>query len=93
LSRPKLIKLLKNKHSSLKKSQLETIVDTFFHSIEDALKENRSVEIRGFGVFFNKEIREKYSARNPKTGELIYVPKKNKVRFRPSKKFKQFLNQ
>ncbi len=93
MSRPKLIKLLKNKHSSLKKSQLETIVDTFFHSIEDALKENRSVEIRGFGVFFNKEIREKYSARNPKTGELIYVPKKNKVRFRPSKKFKQFLNQ
>ena len=93
MSRPKLIKLLKNKHPSLKKSQLETIVDTFFHSIANALKENQSVEIRGFGAFFTKAIKEKYSARNPKTGELIYVPKKNKVRFRPSKKFKQFLNQ
>ena len=31
--------------------------------------------------------------KNPKTGELIYIPKKNKVRFRASKKFKEFLNQ
>jgi len=93
LSRPELIKLLKNKHSKLNKNQLETIIYTFFESIESALKEKKSVELRGFGTFFVKEIKEKYSARNPKTGELIYVPKKNKVRFRTSKKFKQFLNQ
>ncbi len=55
--------------------------------------EKKSVELRGFGTFFIKEINEKYSARNPKTGELIYVPKKNKVRFRASKKLKTFLNQ
>ena len=30
---------------------------------------------------------------NPKTGEVIYIPKKNKIRFRVSKKFKEFLNQ
>ena len=72
---------------------METAIDTFFESIEGALKERRQVELRGFGTFFVKEIKEKYSARNPKTGELIYVPKKNKVRFRTSKKFKQFLNQ
>ena len=53
----------------------------------------RPIELRGFGTFFIKEIKEKYSARNPKTGELIYVPKKNKVRFRGSKQFKEFLNQ
>ena len=35
---------------------------------------------------FIKSIKEKYSARNPKTGELVYVPKKKKVRFRASKK-------
>ena len=69
------------------------VIDIFFKSIENALKEKRSVELRGFGTFFVKEIKEKFSARNPKTGELIYVPKKNKVRFRTSKKFKQFINQ
>jgi len=93
LSRPELIKLLKKKHPKLNKLQLETIIDVFFQSIGEALKKKRSIELRGFGTFFIKEIKEKYSARNPKTGELIYVPKKNKVRFRTSKKFKQFLNQ
>jgi len=69
------------------------IVDTFFQSIENALKEKKSIELRGFGTFFMKEIREKHSGRNPKTGELIYIPKKNKVRFRASKQLKEFLNQ
>jgi integration host factor subunit beta len=92
LSRPKLINKLKTKYPKLNKSQLEIIVDTFFGSIEDALIKKKSVELRGFGTFFIKEIKEKYTARNPKTGEVIYVPKKNKVRFRASKKFKKFLN-
>ena len=88
-----LIRELKKKHPKLNKPQLEIVIDTFFQSIQEALMKKKSIELRGFGTFFIKEIKEKYSARNPKTGELIYVPKKNKVRFRASKKFKEFLNQ
>ena len=66
--------------------------NTIQQSIEIALKQNRNIELRGFGTFFIKKIKEKYSARNPKTGELIYVPEKNKVRFRASKKLKDFIN-
>ncbi len=91
MSQSKLIKLLKNKYPKLTKIQLETSVNTFFKSIENALKKKKSVELRGFGTFFIKEIKENYSARNPKTGELIYVPKKNKVRFKSSKIFKDYL--
>ena len=93
MSRPELIKKLKIKHPKLNKSQLETVIDTFFQSIKNALEEKKSIELRDFGTFFVKEIKEKYSARNPKTGELIYVPKRNKIRFKASKKFKEFLNQ
>ncbi len=93
MSRPELIKLLKKKHPKLNKPQLTTILDSFFKSIEDALMNKRSIELRGFGTFFVKEIKQKYSARNPKTGELIYVPKKNKVRFKASKQLKEFINQ
>ena len=93
MSRPELIKQLKLKHPKLNILQLETIIDTFFQSIEDALKEKKSVFLRGFGTFFIKEIKEKYSARDPRNGKLIYVPKKNKVRFRACKKFKEFVNQ
>ena len=90
MSRPEIIKKLKIKHPKLNKSQLETVIDTFFQSIEDSLKEKKSVFLRGFGTFFIKKIKEKYSARDPRNGKLIYVPKKNKIRFRASKKFKDF---
>ena len=93
MSRPEIIYQLKAKHPKLNRLQIEKIVDIFFESIGTALKEKKTVELRGFGTFFNRKIKEKYSARNPKTGELIYVPKKNKVRFRASKKFKEFVNQ
>ena len=79
MSRPNLIKLLKKNYPSLNKEQLTIIVDTFFQSIKDALIEKKSVEIRSFGTFFVKEIKEKFSARNPRTGEIIYVPKKIKL--------------
>ena len=93
MSRPDLIKKLKTKHPKLNKLQLESIIDTFFQSIEDSLKEKKSIFLRGFGTFFVKEIKEKYSARDPRNGKLIYVPKKNKIRFKASKKFNKFLNQ
>ena len=93
MSRPKIIKQLKEKNPQLNQSDLEVIIDTFSESVENALKNGQNVELRNFGTFFVKKIKEKYSARNPKTGELIYVPEKNKVRFRSSKKLKKFINQ
>ena len=93
MSRPKLIKYLKSKNPSLKKSELEAVVDEFCDSLSNALLENKNIELRDFGTFFVKRIKEKYSARNPKTGELIYVPAKNKVRFKSSKRLKKFLNE
>ena len=92
MSKPEIIRSLKKKYNKLTKPQLELIVDTFFNSIQDSLKSKKNVELRGFGSFYVKEISEKFSARNPKTGKLIYVPKKSKVRFRVSKKFKEFIN-
>ena len=93
MSRPELIKQLKLKNPKLSRYDLETVIDIFCNEIERALKNGRKVELRGFGTFFVKKIKEKYSARNPKTGELIYVPEKNKVRFRASKKLKKLINE
>ncbi len=93
MSRPELIKKLKIKHPKLNKSQLESIIDTFFESIVQALRKGKNVEIRGLGKFYVKEIKENHNSRNPKTNELIYVPKRNKVRFRGAKQFKEFINQ
>ena len=92
MSRPSLIKHLKEKNPNLNQSDLEDIIDIFCESIEKALLDGKNVEIRGFGTFFIKRIKAKYSARNPKTSEIIYVPEKNKVRFRASKKLLELIN-
>ena len=93
MSRPELIKQLKKKNPKLNRSDLEDVIDNFSENIEKALTDGRKIELRGFGTFFIKKIKEKYSARNPKTGELIYVPEKNSVRFKASKKLKKLINQ
>ena len=93
MSRPELIKQLKLKNKNLTRSDLEILIDVICKSIEDSLKNGKVVEIRRFGTFFIKKIKEKYSARNPKTKELIYVPEKNKVWFRASKFLKKLINE
>jgi len=92
LSKPKLIERLKNKRPELTKADSEEVIKVFSECIEKALVEGKGLELRGFGTFFLKRIKEKYSARNPKTGELIYIPEKNKIRFKASKKLKEILN-
>ena len=49
------------------------------------------VKISSFGTFIVRNKKERVG-RNPKTGEIIYVPKKNKIRFRASKKLKEIIN-
>ena len=93
MSRSKLIRKLKEKNPNLSQIEIELILDNFSESIEKSLLNNKKVELRGFGTFFLKKIKEKFGSRNPKTGEIIYVPEKNKVRFRASKKLKDFINQ
>ena len=93
MSRPKLIKQLITKNSKLNRSEIETVIEIFSNNIIKALKNGKKIELRGFGTFFVKKIKENYSARNPKTGELIYVPEKNKVRFKASKSLKKKINE
>ena len=92
MSKPKIIKDLKTKNPKIKSEDLEKIFDLFLEEIIETLLNKKSIEIRSFGTFFVKEIKEKKQARNPKTGENIYVPKRNKIRFRASKKLKELIN-
>ena len=92
MSRPLIIKKIKEKNPELNNLDIEDILDIFCDNIKRVLVTGNKVELRGFGTFFVSKIKEKYSARNPKTGEIIYVPEKNKVRFRPSKKLKKLIN-
>ena len=92
MSKKEIIRKLIERHTAIGSKNLERILDIFFKEITKSLINKKSVEIRSLGSFFIKEISEKKEARNPKTGEIIYVPKKNKVRFRASKRLKELIN-
>ena len=66
----------------------EGAVYIFFDNIKQALSAGDKVEIRGFGSFLLKSYNA-YTGRNPKTGEKVYVPKKELPFFRAGKDLRQ----
>ena len=92
MSRQRLIKQLKQKNSSLNHSELESVIEIFTKSILTAFKNGKNVELRGFGRWYLKRLKENFNARNPSTNELIYKPERIKVRFKSSKKLNQIIN-
>ena len=74
------------------KKILEIILEDILDIIVKSLKSNKKVKISNFGTF---EIRYKKErkGRNPKTKEVKIISSRNVVLFKPSKDFKQFINQ
>ena len=70
----------------------ENLIEEFFSLIVLTLKEKKSVKITKFGTF---SIRSKKSriGRNPKTKESKVISERDVVLFKPSKEFKEFINQ
>jgi nucleoid DNA-binding protein len=67
-------------------TQLQTkeIVQKTFNAIVEALVEEGRIELRNFGVFEVKR-RAARKARNPRTGDKVFVPEKFVVTFKPGK--------
>ena len=93
MSKTNLARALKEKNPELSLIETKDIIESFLKTLKVELKNGKKVEIRGFGTFFIKTIKEKFSARNPKTGELIYVPRKNKLSFKSSKLLNKIINE
>ena len=71
------------------KDKIKTMVDVILDSMNDIFNKRKSnirLEIRNFGVFEIKPTKAKPKARNPKTNEIVYVPPRRKISFKPSKK-------
>ena len=59
-------------------------VQMTFDSIIDTLVVDGRIELRNFGVFEVKR-RQGRKARNPRTGQEVFVPARNVVTFKPGK--------
>jgi integration host factor subunit beta len=71
-------------------TQLKTkeIVQKTFDAIVETLVEDKRIELRNFGVFEVKK-RAARKARNPRTGDKVFVPEKYVVTFKPGKEMEE----
>src|ERR1700740_234965 len=79
------------KATELPRKESETIVETIFDSIIEAIQKGEKIEIRGFGSFRTRQRRRRVG-RNPKTGEKGEAPSRRLPFFKPSKELKDFGN-
>src|SRR3972149_5294530 len=80
-----------SKISNLTKKETETIVNTIFDNITDALAKGDKVELRGFGSFRIRH-RNSRKGRNPKTGSAVDVPQKRVPFFKVGKRLRELVN-
>ncbi|MFW6002320.1 MAG: HU family DNA-binding protein [archaeon] len=67
----------------MSKAETEFVLEQMFNSISGMLQEGKTLSIPRFGKFIVYQS-EPRKARNPRTGETVDVPEKQKVKFKPS---------
>ena len=89
MNKGELIAALTAKIGSKKDS--EKFLDAFVETVTEALANEEKVQLVGFGTF---EVRDKASreARNPLTGETMFIPAKKAPAFKPGKALKDAIN-
>lgn len=73
---------------NLTKHQAGKCVDALFLALREAILQGNRIEVRRFGAWEIKETNARPKARNPKTGEVVSVPARKKVKFKVGKELK-----
>ena len=77
--------------TGLTKVETEAVMNGVMSTIIESLGRNERVELRGFGTFGVKHRKPK-KARNPGTGEAIFLPKRHVPTFKPAKNMRSHVN-
>lgn len=90
MTKADLINIISEK-ARITRVKAETVVNTIFDSMVEALMRDDRIEIRGFGSFVNRGYGA-YKGRNPRTGEIIEIDSKKLPFFKVGKELKEDLN-
>jgi integration host factor subunit beta len=86
-----LVQRLCEQNPHMYQRDIEKVVNAILDTITDALAQGGRAEIRGFGSFAVKQ-RDARTGRNPRTGEVVPIPKKVVPVFKTGKEMRQRLN-
>ena len=90
MTKADLINLISEK-DGITRVKAETVVNTIFDTMTEALLKDDRIEIRGFGSFVNRAYGS-YQGRNPRTGEVINVGEKKLPFFKVGKELREDIN-
>ncbi|MDC0857298.1 integration host factor subunit beta [Rickettsiales bacterium] len=85
MNKKDLTQKLSAKYPELGDALIERVVNLFFRNIAEALKRDYRIEIRNFGVFKLKKLKER-ELFDPKIGDYVQISSKNIPFFKCSKK-------
>ncbi len=91
MTKSKLIEMLALSQSQLAYKDIELAVKIILEHMASTLSNGERIEIRGFGSF-SPHFRKSRAARNPKSGELVFLPAKHVPHFKPGKKLRERVN-
>lgn len=91
MTRQELIKEL-SASAELSRKDCTAVINTMLEEITKTLEKGGKFTQTGFGSFDTAVSKER-TGRNPVTGQKMLYPKKRKMKFRPSKTFKDKLNE
>ena len=80
-----------SENTGLTKVEVEAVLNESFSQIINALSKNERIELRGFGTFAVKHRMPK-KARNPATGDPVYLAERYVPTFKPSQLMKKSVN-
>ena len=79
------------KRAGIKKKMASEILRVIPEIVEEGLRKDGLVRVKGLGTFRLKPVRARMG-RNPKTGERVEIPAHNRVVFQPEVSFKDYIN-
>lgn len=88
MTRSDLVEELAAHFSQLTQADAEYAVKAILESMGKSLEQGQRIEIRGFGSFTINR-RPPRVARNPRNGELVSVPEKRVLHFKPGKALRE----
>ena len=89
--RSELLQKLCNLYPNILRKDIEKILEIIFTEITEALRKEKNIEIRGFGIF-KTATRKARIGRNPRNSKLVQIPEKKAIKWKMSKTFFNRLN-
>jgi len=80
------------KGTGLTKIETKAVVEGFMSTVQEAMKDGKRIELRGFGVF-EVEHRAPRTGRNPQTNEPVPIDERYEPAFQPSRQFREAVDE